>query len=306
MIDKSIIVRRLTIIKYLYSIGIQQSYQFESVAGLSVLSFHDSAEMFLLLSAENKNIRTDKVEFMKFWDLIPELTLKESMKNLKNLRVAVKHRGQFPSKSDIEASRTTITQFFDQNTESQFGIKFNEISLADLVSYEEVRKILKQAESEYDQKEYFCALVSTRKAFDKLLSDYNDSKCYPHSYHSSFEIGKKVGKDYQRLIGTDSKSGARWFQEVTETSNALREALKLLVLGIDFRKYTFFKAVTPYMNLYVTKDGADYSVEPKEMYEQRHILREEDCLFCINFVIDSALKLQEFDFDMESIVKSLR
>ena len=45
-LDKSFIVKRLALIKYLYRIGIEQSRQAGMFAGFSILTFHDSAEMF--------------------------------------------------------------------------------------------------------------------------------------------------------------------------------------------------------------------------------------------------------------------
>ena len=53
-LDKQTITKRLAIIKYLYRIGVEQSMQDGAFAGFSILSFHDCAEMFLLLVAENK------------------------------------------------------------------------------------------------------------------------------------------------------------------------------------------------------------------------------------------------------------
>lgn len=57
MIDKELIIRRLATIKYLYRIGVEQSMQVDTIAGFSILSFHDCVEMFLLLVAENKGIK---------------------------------------------------------------------------------------------------------------------------------------------------------------------------------------------------------------------------------------------------------
>ena len=88
-LDKEIIIRRLAIIKYLYNLGAQQSMQVDMVAGFSILSFHDCAEMFLLLVAENKGMKGENV-FMDYWNKIPELTLKESMRILKERRVNIK------------------------------------------------------------------------------------------------------------------------------------------------------------------------------------------------------------------------
>ena len=58
-LDEKIIVNRLAKIKYLYKIGIEQSMQEGTFAGFSLLSFHDCAEMFLLLVAEEHG---DKIE----------------------------------------------------------------------------------------------------------------------------------------------------------------------------------------------------------------------------------------------------
>lgn len=45
-------LQRLSFIKYLFSIGITQSYQPEPLCGVAILSFHDSIELFLCLASE--------------------------------------------------------------------------------------------------------------------------------------------------------------------------------------------------------------------------------------------------------------
>ena len=59
-LDREIIIRRLATIKYLYSIGVQQSLQVESVAGFSILAFHDCAEK-LFNSISTANVKYHKV-----------------------------------------------------------------------------------------------------------------------------------------------------------------------------------------------------------------------------------------------------
>ena len=147
MLSIELIIRRLAIIKYLFNLGVQQSMQAETVAGFSILTFHDCAEMFLLLVAENKGDNSANVNFIGFWDKYPELTLKESMRNLKDRRVNIKHKGLFPSKTDIEICRITMTEFLEQNTKIQFGLNFGLISISDLISYDNVRDYIKKAET---------------------------------------------------------------------------------------------------------------------------------------------------------------
>ena len=130
----------------MYKIGIEQSVQKGTFAGFSILSFHDCTEMFLLLVAENKGDKVDDMSFMQFWDKYSDLTLKESMRKLKDRRVNIKHKGLFPSQSDVEESRITITQFFRENVKVQFGLEFDEISLADLIEYHNINGYIRKAE----------------------------------------------------------------------------------------------------------------------------------------------------------------
>lgn len=300
-LDNSIIVRRLAVIKYLYNLGIYQSYQVDTVSGFSILAFHDSLEMFLQLVAENKGDKASD-NFMSFWDKYPELTLKESIRNLKDRRVNIKHKGLFPSKNDIEISRVTVTNFFEQNTPIQFGIHFDDVSLSSLISYEKVKNYIILAEDYLKNNDFYNSLVNSKIAFLELLATYESSKYLGFS-SSIINIGDKVGNEYQKLTGHEDKYGYKWFRTISETTNNLRDILKITALGIDYRKYTFFNIVTPETSLYCNANGLEYHSISKEYFDLKHNVRAQDCQFCIDFVIDSSLKLQEFDYDIKSIYK---
>jgi len=303
ILPNDVLIRRLAIVKYLFNLGVQQSYQVETVAGFSILAFHDSIEMFLQLVAENKGDKGSDV-FMSYWDKYPELTLKESIRNLKDRRVNIKHKGLLPAKNDIEVSRITALEFFNQNTPLQFNLSFENISLTSLVSYTNVRDYLQEAEKSLSVSNYYECLINTKKAFLELLTTYENTK-----YSGHINIGNKVGDEYKKLV-SDDKYGAQWFRNITATTNHLRDSLnnlqdslKITALGIDYRKYSLFNLITPYTEYYVTSKGMEYHSISKERYEERFNIRQQDCQFCIDFVVDSALKLQEFDFDIKTIFK---
>ena len=302
MIDEELIIRRLATIKYLYRIGVEQSMQVDTIAGFSILSFHDCAEMFLLLVAENKGKKAED-SFMGYWDKYPELTLKESMKALKDRRVSIKHRGQFPSTSDIDISRITITNFMEENTPIQFGVDFKDISISNLIYYENVKIYIDKAESFYNEGKLYESIVNSKIAFMELLSTYEDNKRKPYSFNSLLNIGEEINEDYKKLVGSDSKCGARWFEKITKTTNSIREILKITALGIDYKKYTFFEAITPEINVWWNDNIREYKPLSKEYYEENCNLSGVDCRFCIDFVIDNALKLQEFDYDLNKVFK---
>ncbi|MCI1720679.1 MAG: hypothetical protein LKM37_06695 [Bacteroidales bacterium] len=302
MLGKEIIIRRLAIIKYLYRLGVQQSEQVDVVAGFSILSFHDCAEMFLLLVSENKGIKAPS-SFMEYWDKFPELTLKESMKALKERRVSIKHKGQFPSKSDIEISRITMTNFMEENTLIQFGIEFKDISVSQLISYKHVKSYIDKAESSYNKNDFYESIVNSKIAFMELLSSYEDNKIKPYSLNSSLNIGEQIDDEYKKLVGSDSKCGAKWFEKVTNTINSIRDILKITALGIDYKRYTYFEIITPIVNTWWENGKRKYEQLSKDFYENNHEIKGSDCRFCIDFVIDNALKLQEFDYNLNFVFK---
>lgn len=304
MLDKEIIIRRLAIIKHLYTIGVQHSMQVDAVAAFSILAFHDCAEMFLLLVAEDKGDKTENISFMEFWDKYPNLTLKESMRRLKDRRVSIKHKGLFPSKTDIEISRITMTDFLCQNTPIQFGIEFTDVSVSNLISYDNVKEYVDKATMCLADGQLYDCLINSKIAFSELMFTYENSKKKQFWIGSRIAVGEKIGNGYKELIdNTHVRCGNRWFEQVTETINRLRDVLKITALGIDYKKYTFFETITPMIFEWCEEKGRQYQAMPQEDFEERNRIRSEDCEFCIDFVIDCALKLQDFDYDINSVIK---
>ncbi len=283
------------------------SKQAETISGFSILSFHDSIEMFLILAAEDRGIKKYKTfSFMQFWDNIPELTMRNQIEALKDRRVAIKHRCQFPSKQDIEISRINTLDFFIENTFKIFNLNFSDISLADLISSSEVRDLIISAEKKLADKDIYGSLCDSRYAFTKLFSQYENSKSQFEYWDSLLDIGKEIGDDYKKLVGSDIKMGARWFEQISLTTNELRSILKYTALGVDYRKFVYFDTVAPKVFFHCRKDGPGIEArfEEQEYYEYRKHLRSENADFCISFVIDCSLKLQEFDFDRSQIFKT--
>src|SRR3972149_11100298 len=137
------IIRRLAYAKYLYKLGVEQSKKIYPLCCAAILPLHDSVEHFLQLASEHLDIgRIGKgnVEFVEYWDLLsprlsPEgLTHKEAMKRLNKARVGSKHHGINLPKEEIKAFSDTVTEFFEANTTRIFGVEFDAIAMAYLVT----------------------------------------------------------------------------------------------------------------------------------------------------------------------------
>ncbi|GHV33818.1 hypothetical protein FACS1894178_0100 [Bacteroidia bacterium] len=308
--NKEILIKRLALIKYLYKRGVVQSNESETLAGFSILSFHDSIEMFLILLAEHHNVRTEKLSLMEYWVKFPNLTLMESVRALKDRRVNIKHKGLFPSKSDIESSRICATDFFEQNTQTQFGIDFKEVSLFDLISYEEVKNLLIEAQEKLESGENAISLEKSATAFYKLMYIYEDDKRIPYS-DPMFSFGEKISAE-SRLrnaakMSFDSqppipKEVIDVLKDVEKSMDKIKDAIRMNCLGIDYKQYAVFKILTPSLLMHTTSD--EFILDSKHSSNWANIkMTKENCQFCIDFVMETSLKLQEFDFNIEQYLE---
>ena len=69
--------------------------------------------------------------------------------------------------------------------------------------------------------------------------------------------------------------------------------------GIDYKKFVKFKLLTPTVTRMMNgKHVAEVWGKKKWTLE--------NCQYCIDFVLDSSLKLQEFDFDINELIDNER
>jgi len=299
MLNKELIIKRLALIKHLYKLGLEQSKQVETLSAFSILSFHDSIEMFLKLIAEHQNIKSDKFSFLDYWANIPSLTLMESMRNLNARRVNIKHRGLLPSKSDVEISRVNTTDFFDQNVIIQLGVDFKDISLLSLISYNSIRTYLEEAQHALNTNDFENCIKKAAISFSELLDIYENSKTYFYSkspfffgyegsLRSSFHMGLSGSSDRQE------RNMAEFIDAVKNSLEGIQKAIKIISFGIDYRKFVKFQILTPTVS---NINGKHYV---NDVWEDKKWTKE-NCQYCIDFVLDSSIKLQEFDFDINEL-----
>lgn len=295
--NTDILLKRLSTIKLLYKLGLEQSKQSESISFFSILAFHDSIEMFLKLACEYKQIKSEKLSFIEYWDNLSHLTLRESMRSLNTRRVNLKHKGLVPAKIEIETSRVNTTDFFEQNTKSTFGIDFHEISLLSLIKFEETKKNLISAQESLNENQFNNCLRNATIAFDVLLQEYKKNKVgiwdknlfnFPKRISVSGIMARNESKD-SRLDSVVKK--------VNKKFDHLEKALEIISFGIDFRKYSKFRMLT--QNFYQTTSG-EYIFYGEE-YEKNFNFDNSE--FAIDFVLECSLKLQEFDYENPNVTK---
>jgi len=87
---------------------------------------------------------------------------------------------------------------------------------------------------------------------------------------------------------------ADFVDNVQKSVESIKDTVKILCLGIDYKRYTKFRLLTP--NVFHFRNN-EYHIQ-KRLLDSKKPLILEDVEFCINFVIESAINLQEFDFNV--------
>jgi hypothetical protein len=294
-------IKRLAFIKYLFTVGVEQTEKPEPLCWASVLTFHDAAELFLQLAAEYVGVkgRLKDIHFLEYWSLINnclkkigknELTQLISMERLNKARVNFKHYGTPPSQSAITGDfKVSVTNFFEENTALVFGIKFDEISMLEVISYQRTKDDLKKAEELLNQNKLLESLDNVALAFQKLVDDYESKKRNKWG-ESPFSVGPRSYRQFSGFsMGIKGDLG-RFIDWTTESLDSIQEIVRIIGFGIDYKKYAKFKLLTPHVLALI---GGTYSIQRKDKSPSLNDIR-----FCIDFVVESALALQEFDFEV--------
>jgi len=279
------VISRLSIIKYLYNIALSQSYKSSSFSSLSILSVHDAVEMFLIIVAEQKGNKTKDARFMKYWELISELTHKEEMWRFNELRNSIKHSGRFFDKIEIDTARQNVINFLEENCRNIFRGNFNEISLIKLIEFPETRKYLEEAENLLKQDILNEALNKVAIAFSVLFKEHYTEKRYslnitsklmtsPFFYHLDNLSDNNLARAAKNII-----------KQFIKVLDDFQHQIKLMSLGIDINKFNKFMYLTPSVS--ISQAGV------YRTYSKNVEISKDDIQYCIDFVIECAINLQQ-------------
>lgn len=300
-------MQRLAFVRYLFGVGVEQSRQPEPLAAMAVLSLHDAVELFLQLAAEHINANPGRrPEFADYFGIIDakltatSLSPRAAMSRLNSARVALKHHGTLPSRLAIEQLRSDVSRFFDDNTPLLFDVDFGAISLVDLVACEEARTSLQAASDALMSGQIEEAMVSVARAFAQLVDDYESRvhACYkrsPFFFGESFTFDSSFFRDRHRDPFASRKQ-AEFEDKLMNAVVALQDAMKAVALGLDYRRYAKFKLLTPtVLRMY----GGEYQTQVVQglVGSITWPPSVEACRFCFDFVIDAAIRLQDFEMD---------
>jgi hypothetical protein len=307
---KNEIIKRLVYIKYLYRQGIEQSKLPETINYSCILSFHDAIDWFMNLACLKRSISDSKkiellnanrgnkkqkmmVALMDYFSILPDLQIASEVEKINKLRNSLKHDFVLPARVGIVESISTASVFFETNTKIVFDLNFSEISLTDLLSNSSAKNYLKNAETNIQEGKLENALEDIAKTYHEIIKIDDQLFKYKWAFWSSnykkLYPRIKFGYGRQEENFTSLASSVKEMAEdVNVNISRIDESIKVLSLGLDYRKYRKLMSLIP--SVYETSKGLIISSKPK--YEKKEL--PANTQFAFDFVLECGLKIQEF------------
>jgi hypothetical protein len=288
------LMRRLTIARYLFQMGVEQSHRGEPFAALAISPLHDAAELFLQAGLEHcQGALAGNKDFLSYWPAIEQkgkkLSRYEQMRRFNRARVALKHDGTLQAQSEIEDFRRIVESFFEENSPTLFGLEFSEISLSGLVKNELVRTSLQLAEKAIRDGDCKRAIEEAAKAFRRALSEYHGhpvEHTLKYLYDPAAIFSSSLWRFRSYIQGDTTTSQLR--DALEAIVNALSDAITVVAYNLDFDGFRYLKGYGPVVH---ESPGGNIVVEwPITMVEPP--INVEIASRCVDFAINAALRLQ--------------
>lgn len=297
-INKEILLKRLSVVKLLFRNANEITQQSELTAYLSILSFHDAVDMYLNIAVEHLELKPksrNETYLKDLIELIPNIRHKSSMLKLNMNRNSIKHNSVSLGRLEVDSAKLNTFEFFNDNTKEIFDFEFEDISLFELLKYEKTKQLLTQAQIALHKGNFDEGVLFSADAFNNLIKDYKENKHNPFTT-ARFEFTKKVNYSPGSFMEEKHKIEQRLeptIKEINQNFSNINSALEILALGLDYRKYAKYRAIVPsYFIFDKTANTYNYHSHYGKHWSK------ENVEFLIDYVIDSALKLQDFEFDV--------
>lgn len=296
MVNEEIRLKRLSFAKYLISIGNLNSENIIPFSAIAILNYHDAIEFLFELILEENGISSNKYKFMECFDEINNLIekrnkspslLRVSLKKLRDIRANLKHKGYFPSENDIKEVKSLTNTLFIEICEKLYSYKYDDINLVHLLNDSKTKDYLLQINKTDDDK---VVIKNLSLAFEYLLKDYENNKKTIY-VKSPYQFLKKRPITAHDLKLNNKDPMKKFVDELNDNLFYLEENLKILAFGINFNEYAKFRNIVPDVTWFM-------SGVPMVNFRGNETINENELNFCLNFIIESALRMQQFDFEI--------
>lgn len=282
---------RLGFVRTLFLRGVESAERPDPLCALCFLDLHDAAEMFVRVVCDVHHVPvTSRTSLLEYWELVKKKTgedlgFKVAMVNLNSLRNSLKHSAITPARRECDAAVSVTREFLRENSVRFLGLEFESISIVDLVQWPQTREFLREALLHQAAADLPGAVDFTALAFSVLLVEYQERVRETYGdHHGSLRSGVRSSSMY--ALGHPIQMVLQEFERQIST---LHGGFRLLSLGVDHSRYEHFRLLAPQ----VTRQWDGKGTLVLDRIDSRPELSLPDSQFCVDFVLSTALRLQE-------------
>lgn len=252
----------------------------EMAIAVSLLLMHDAVELLMHAVLDHLGLKK-KFEFMGFWPAIKEAGHPEPpdhtpLDTLNKLRVGLKHHAILPRMQTVQELLPRVRGFFENVLRMYCTLDFNSLSLVDLISDQQVRASLLDAQAKFDAGDKPGALTDLKMSLHQI--QHPEGKRLPLLQAPSSP----------RMPAEMARAG--WNQYLNQLHSFLDQTatrMNAAMLDIDPTQYAAFLRNTPSIQWSV-------SGNPTVIHGSTHTqVSGDDFVRFVDFLIDYALKAEQ-------------
>jgi hypothetical protein len=293
--DAPTLLRRLGMVKYIYSVALQDSAKAEPLCATSLLGFHDAIEMVLYAACEHLGAKFEKKlpVFEDYFTALskvatpPTIAHEVAVKRLNTARNNFKHQGIIPAKTEIEGFRAVAANFLSDNLSPLFGVSLADVSLVHAVEDLESKAFLAEGENLLKAGDVENAARNVSIALRKVIENYH-TKTWGANDVDPYELGGDIGP-FDIPWGAFSEGREDFDHKVRGTINSLQQVVQIIALGLNYPRYAKFRYLLPTAIPILSgkKDDFHFTIR-----RTAPALTQTAVQFGIDFAIECALHLQ--------------
>jgi hypothetical protein len=244
-------------------------------AGIAISLMQDATEMLLWTLIKEMQVEArEGLPFTQYFDAIEKAGAKVPHRNklleLNKARVGFKHWGNLPATKEVEKHDLYVEEFLRDSMLQYFGIRYEDLSLMDLISDAEVRAAIQDAATARVAGQHGdCA---GKLAIAKQLLLWRVSEHFP-----SLSLGASMMAAHGRF-GMDS----RQFGALQEQIELLREGVIVSMIRLPLASYRRLQMLPPVFKM----PGGDWTFQLMRDYG------DDDCEACMNDLIEMAVLVE--------------
>lgn len=251
------IIRRLTLARHLYELGIASLRSANEMQLFSAVNLlQDAVEAFLIAVADFTQAAIDQnTKFDKYFVLIDEkiapktLPFKSKLIRLNRIRIDSKHYGIQPARDECDRLALAVREFFDEVSTSLLSTSFSTVSAIDLLRDGETKSVLLEAKDALESGNLEECAIRCRKAIYLEIERHYNISAYIDGTPSLLG-GLTSAPQYARSKQYINDSVLVPTDFIVYDHSNINE--KLLTQGVDNTAYWNVWRLTP--QVYKTKD----------------------------------------------------